>query len=34
MSISRPSLMQDRQYRLAVAQQNTAYNQHAGFANP
>ncbi|MFE9746721.1 rhamnogalacturonan lyase [Saccharothrix saharensis] len=26
-SISRPSLMQDRQYRVAVAWQNTAYNQ-------
>jgi hypothetical protein len=25
--ISRPSLMQDRQYRLAVAWQNTGYNQ-------
>ena len=35
-SISRPSLMQDRQYRLAVAWQNTAYNQppHASFASP
>ncbi|MCE6997346.1 rhamnogalacturonan lyase [Saccharothrix sp. S26] len=35
-SISRPSLMQDRQYRLAVAWQNTAYNQppHASFATP
>ncbi|MFD8496711.1 rhamnogalacturonan lyase [Amycolatopsis sp. NPDC059657] len=34
--ISRPSLMQDRQYRLAVAWQNTAYNQppHASFATP
>jgi rhamnogalacturonan endolyase len=34
--ISRPSLMQDRQYRLAVAWQNTAYNQppHASFASP
>jgi rhamnogalacturonan endolyase len=33
-SISRPSLMQDRQYRLAVAWQNTAYNQppHPSFA--
>jgi hypothetical protein len=26
-TISRPSLMQDRQYRVAVAWQNTAYNQ-------
>jgi hypothetical protein len=26
-SISRPTLMQDRQYRVAVAWQNTAYNQ-------
>ncbi|WP_367138956.1 hypothetical protein [Saccharothrix sp. HUAS TT1] len=26
-SVSRPSLMQDRQYRVAVAWQNTAYNQ-------
>jgi rhamnogalacturonan endolyase len=35
-TISRPSLMQDRQYRLAVAWQNTAYNQppHASFASP
>lgn len=35
-SINRPSLMQDRQYRLAVAWQNTAYNQppHASFLNP
>jgi rhamnogalacturonan endolyase len=35
-SISRPSLMQDRQYRLAVAWQNTAYNQppHPSFATP
>jgi hypothetical protein len=33
-SISRPSLMQDRQYRLAIAWQNTAYNQppHPSFA--
>ncbi|MEV4280687.1 rhamnogalacturonan lyase [Actinoplanes xinjiangensis] len=33
-SISRPSLMQDRQYRTAVAWQNTAYNQppHPSFA--
>jgi hypothetical protein len=33
-SIARPSLMQDRQYRLAVAWQNTAYNQppHPSFA--
>lgn len=32
--ISRPTLMQDRQYRLAVAWQNTAYNQppHPSFA--
>jgi hypothetical protein len=32
--ISRPSLMQDRQYREAVAWQNTAYNQppHPSFA--
>jgi rhamnogalacturonan endolyase len=32
--ISRPSLMQDRQYRVAVAWQNTAYNQppHPSFA--
>ncbi|MEJ3745699.1 rhamnogalacturonan lyase [Actinomycetes bacterium KLBMP 9797] len=35
-SISRVSLMQDRQYRLAVAWQNTAYNQppHASFLTP
>ncbi|MGP3982502.1 rhamnogalacturonan lyase [Streptomyces sp. KR80] len=35
-SISRPSLMRDRQYRLAVAWQNTAYNQppHPSFATP
>jgi hypothetical protein len=35
-SISRPSLMQDRQYRVAVAWQNTAYNQppHPSFATP
>ncbi len=35
-SISRPSLMQDRQYRVAVAWQNTAYNQppHASFLTP
>ncbi|GIJ71816.1 rhamnogalacturonan lyase [Virgisporangium ochraceum] len=35
-SISRPSLMQDRQYRLAIAWQNTAYNQppHPSFASP
>jgi hypothetical protein len=34
--ISRPSLMQDRQYRVAVAWQNTAYNQppHASFLTP
>jgi rhamnogalacturonan endolyase len=33
-SISRPSLMQNRQYRVAVAWQNTAYNQppHPSFA--
>ncbi|MFC6018313.1 rhamnogalacturonan lyase [Plantactinospora solaniradicis] len=33
-SIARPSLMQDRQYRVAVAWQNTAYNQppHPSFA--
>jgi rhamnogalacturonan endolyase len=33
-TISRPSLMQDRQYRIAVAWQNTAYNQppHPSFA--
>ncbi|GAB3456742.1 rhamnogalacturonan lyase [Actinophytocola sediminis] len=33
-NISRPSLMQDRQYRVAVAWQNTAYNQppHPSFA--
>ncbi len=33
-SITRPSLMQDRQYRLAVAWQNTGYNQppHPSFA--
>ncbi len=33
-SISRPALMQDRQYRVAVAWQNTAYNQppHPSFA--
>ncbi|MEU4744197.1 rhamnogalacturonan lyase [Actinosynnema sp. NPDC023658] len=32
--ISRPSLMQDRQYRVAVAWQNTAYNQppHPSFS--
>jgi hypothetical protein len=32
--ITRPSLMQDRQYRMAVAWQNTAYNQppHPSFA--
>ncbi|HEV2778390.1 MAG TPA: rhamnogalacturonan lyase [Actinophytocola sp.] len=32
--ISRPTLMQDRQYRVAVAWQNTAYNQppHPSFA--
>ncbi|HWO65003.1 MAG TPA: rhamnogalacturonan lyase [Umezawaea sp.] len=35
-SIKRASLMQDRQYRLAVAWQNTAYNQppHPSFATP
>ncbi|MBP2479646.1 hypothetical protein JOF53_008518 [Crossiella equi] len=35
-TISRASLMQDRQYRLAVAWQNTAYNQppHASFSTP
>jgi hypothetical protein len=35
-NIRRASLMQDRQYRLAVAWQNTAYNQppHASFLNP
>lgn len=34
--ISRPALMEDRQYRVAVAWQNTAYNQppHASFLNP
>jgi hypothetical protein len=34
--ITRPSLMQDRQYRVAVAWQNTAYNQppHPSFATP
>jgi rhamnogalacturonan endolyase len=33
-TISRPSLMQDRQYRVQVAAQNTAYNQppHPSFA--
>ncbi|MEU4393835.1 rhamnogalacturonan lyase [Kribbella sp. NPDC023855] len=33
-TITRPSLMQDRQYRVAVAWQNTAYNQppHPSFA--
>ncbi len=33
-SITRPSLMQDRQYRVAVAWQNTGYNQppHPSFA--
>ncbi|GAB3932689.1 rhamnogalacturonan lyase [Kribbella albertanoniae] len=33
-TITRPSLMQDRQYRLAVAWQNTGYNQppHPSFA--
>ncbi|UJW30498.1 rhamnogalacturonan lyase [Saccharothrix sp. AJ9571] len=33
-SISRPSLMQDRQYRLAIAWQNSGYNQppHPSFA--
>jgi hypothetical protein len=35
-SIRRVSLMQDRQYRVAVAWQNTAYNQpsHPSFATP
>jgi len=35
-SVSHVTLMQDRQYRLAVAWQNTAYNQppHASFINP
>jgi rhamnogalacturonan endolyase len=35
-SIRRVSLMQDRQYRLAVAWQNTAYNQppHPSFSSP
>ncbi len=35
-SIKRASLMQDRQYRLAIAWQNTAYNQppHPSFATP
>ncbi|MEO6086377.1 MAG: rhamnogalacturonan lyase [Umezawaea sp.] len=35
-TIKRVSLMQDRQYRLAVAWQNTAYNQppHPSFATP
>jgi rhamnogalacturonan endolyase len=35
-SIRRTSLMQDRQYRLAVAWQNTAYNQppHPSFSSP
>jgi len=35
-SISRPSLMQDRQYRVAVAWQNSGYNQppHPSFASP
>jgi hypothetical protein len=35
-SVSRVSLMQDRMYRLAVAWQNTGYNQppHASFLNP
>ncbi|PSL57075.1 hypothetical protein B0I31_10252 [Saccharothrix carnea] len=35
-TISRPSLMQDHRYRLAVAWQNTAYNQppHPSFATP
>jgi rhamnogalacturonan endolyase len=35
-SIRRASLMQDRQYRLAIAWQNTAYNQppHPSFASP
>jgi rhamnogalacturonan endolyase len=35
-TIKRASLMQDRQYRLAIAWQNTAYNQppHPSFATP
>ncbi|MFD5824637.1 rhamnogalacturonan lyase [Lentzea sp. NPDC060358] len=35
-TIRRVSLLEDRQYRLAVAWQNTAYNQppHASFASP
>ncbi|GAB2807464.1 rhamnogalacturonan lyase [Lentzea nigeriaca] len=35
-TIRRPSLMEDRQYREAVAWQNTAYNQppHPSFASP
>ncbi|SER14600.1 hypothetical protein SAMN05216188_10887 [Lentzea xinjiangensis] len=35
-SIRRPSLMEDRQYRVAVAFQNTGYNQppHPSFASP
>jgi rhamnogalacturonan endolyase len=35
-SISRTSLMQNRQYRVAIAWQNTAYNQppHPSFATP
>jgi hypothetical protein len=35
-SIRRASLMEDRQYREAVAWQNTAYNQppHPSFAGP
>lgn len=35
-TIRRPSLMEDRQYREAVAWQNTAYNQppHLSFASP
>jgi len=35
-SISRPSLMQDRQYRVAIAWQNSGYNQppHPSFASP
>jgi rhamnogalacturonan endolyase len=35
-SIARPSLMQDRQYRVAVAWQNSGYNQppHPSFATP
>ncbi|PRY33841.1 rhamnogalacturonan lyase [Umezawaea tangerina] len=35
-TIKHPSLMQDRQYRLAIAWQNTAYNQppHPSFATP